>query len=148
MANIHDVAAYIVDYFDTGISTMKLQKLAFFSQGWSLTLLEEPLFDEEFEAWANGPVSYDLFDRHRGDFSVRSWPSGRISALSGQQKIVIDAVLKNFGALSGRELSELTHQPGTPWEVTRRAAGASARARSNAVIDINVMREFFDRTLT
>lgn len=147
MTTIHDVAAYIVNHFESSISTMKLQKLAFFSQGWSLALLDAPLFDSDFEAWANGPVSYDLFDLHRGEWSVRSWSAGDANKLTKKQKIVVDAALRNYGALSGRELSELTHLPGTPWAESRRQAGVTDRQRASTVIDLAEMKKYFKRTL-
>jgi hypothetical protein len=49
----HDVAAYILK--QTGeITAMKLQKLVYYSQAWSLVWDEEPLFSERVEAWRMG----------------------------------------------------------------------------------------------
>lgn len=49
---------------------------------------------------------------------------------------------RNWGgttqALSGVQLSELTHEPGTPWSNARVAAGVSAIAASNAEISKEV----------
>lgn len=56
MANIFDVAKYILTEIG-GVSTMKLQKLCYYSLVESLRRdPEHPLFRERFEAWANGPV--------------------------------------------------------------------------------------------
>ena len=53
MAHVVDVAAYILE--DLGsVSTMKLQKLAFYSQAYYLAEHGATLFPEAFEAWANG----------------------------------------------------------------------------------------------
>ena len=69
MAHVVDVAAYILE--DLGsVSTMKLQKLAFYSQAYYLAEHGATLFPEAFEAWANGPVAPDLFRRHRGEFVI------------------------------------------------------------------------------
>jgi uncharacterized phage-associated protein len=46
MANVHDVAAYILEKVGEPISTMKLQKLVYYSQAWHLAWDEEPLFFE------------------------------------------------------------------------------------------------------
>src|SRR5680860_1872649 len=56
MASVLDVAEYILK--ETGsMTTMKLQKLVYYSQAWSLVWDEKPLFGEPIEAWANdGPV--------------------------------------------------------------------------------------------
>lgn len=119
MATVHDVADRVVSHFKHGISTMKLQKLTYFAQGWSFALLKRPLFDEDFRAYRNGPVCYDLFKYHRGLYSVNNWRYGDKLHLSDEESIVVDAVLSNYGALSGLQLSDLTHQPGTPWSIIR-----------------------------
>jgi uncharacterized phage-associated protein len=41
MASVHDVAAYILKKLGT-MSTMKLQKLCYYGQGWSLAWDEKP----------------------------------------------------------------------------------------------------------
>ena len=69
MANVFDVAKYILEKMGT-MSTMKLQKLCYYAQVWSLVWDDTPLFKEEFEAWANGPVCRELFFKTKGQFSV------------------------------------------------------------------------------
>lgn len=147
MARIHDVAAYMIGHFDNGISTMKLQKLCYMAQGWSLALANRPLFADDFEAWRNGPVSRALYREHRGEYSRRDWPLGDGSQLTKTERVICDAVLANYGALSGLELSELTHQPGTPWSETRRAARASEGAASSATIPQSEIERHFRDTL-
>ena len=71
MAHVVDVAAYILECLGS-VSTMKLQKLTFYSQAYYLVEHGTPLFPEEFEAWANGPVAPDLFKRHKGEFVGRT----------------------------------------------------------------------------
>ena len=55
MAKVHDVAAYIISKM-RGVDAMKLQKLLYYSQAWSLVWDSRPLFPSKIEAWANGPV--------------------------------------------------------------------------------------------
>ena len=52
MSNIRavDVAAYILQ--EQGPTpALKLQKLVYYSQAWSLVWDDKPLFEEEIEAW-------------------------------------------------------------------------------------------------
>ena len=77
MANVHDVAAYILGRCGP-MTAMKLQKLVYYSQAWSLVWDERPLFPESIEAWANGPVVPALYDRHRGAFKLNAWPIGGV----------------------------------------------------------------------
>ena len=53
------------------MTTMKLQKLAFYSQAESLACRGLPLFDEDFQAWRGGPVCRELYAQHRGKFLIR-----------------------------------------------------------------------------
>ena len=69
MSNIFDVAKYILEQRGR-MSTMKLQKLCYYAQAWSLVWDDEPLFDEDFEAWANDPVCPKLFYANQGTFSI------------------------------------------------------------------------------
>ena len=69
MASVFDVAKYILQKSGS-MSTWKLQKLCYYSQAWSLAWTEAPIFDEEFEAWANGPVCRELFYMHQGKFVI------------------------------------------------------------------------------
>ncbi len=54
------------------MSAMKLQKLVYYSQAWSLVWDDEELFPEEFRAWANEPVCRELYDAVKGSFNVCS----------------------------------------------------------------------------
>ncbi|HSS48337.1 MAG TPA: type II toxin-antitoxin system antitoxin SocA domain-containing protein, partial [Thermoanaerobaculia bacterium] len=65
MTTVHNVAAYILQK-QGEMTAMKLQKLVYYSQAWSLVWDEEPLFAERVEAWANGPVVPDLYREHKG----------------------------------------------------------------------------------
>ena len=59
MTNIYKVAKYILTKKGK-MTTIKLQKLCYYSQAWSLVWDGVPLFKEEFRAWPNGPVSVEL----------------------------------------------------------------------------------------
>lgn len=147
MATIHDVASYIVDRFESPITTMKLQKLTYFSQGWALAILDEPLFKDEFQAWRNGPVARALYDAHRGQYTVGHWAEGAPLNLTVRQQLVIDAVLKNYGALSGQQLSEISHDSDGPWAVARHSEGVGDGQRGNATIPKGSIAEHFKRVL-
>jgi uncharacterized phage-associated protein len=121
MANVHDVAAYILVKLGQ-MSTMRLQKLIYYAQAWHLVWAEEPLFNERIEAWANGPVVPALFRAHRGRFSVADWPQGHPANLDKAQTGTVDAVIDTYGHLDGRQLSYLTHEE-QPWRDARRGLG-------------------------
>src|SRR6218665_2697098 len=95
MGDVNDVAAYILDKRGP-MSTMKLQKLCYYTQGWSLSWDERPLFENPIQALANGPVICDLYMQHRGQFSVNTCPRGDTSRLTGCEADTIDVVLGSY----------------------------------------------------
>lgn len=139
MATVQDVAAYILQK-QGRMSTMKLQKLCYYSQGYSLAWDEQPIFDEDFQAWANGPVCYELFKNHRGRFSVDTWEWGDASKLSDDEVDTVDAVLRSYGKLSGQQLSDKTHKE-QPWLEARDDLAEGAFA--NTVISKDNIQDYF-----
>lgn len=140
MANADDVAAYILQRLDGSCSTMKLQKLLYYCQGWSLAWDEVPLFADEIEAWANGPVVYNIFTKHRGRFSVSEWDRGDPANLTASERETVDAVVDHYATYSGRQLADMSHEE-RPWIEAR--GDTPEGARSAATIDLSVMQDFF-----
>lgn len=119
MGTVFDTAKYILEKRGT-MSTMKLQKLCYYSQVWSLVWDDAPLFNEDFEAWANGPVCPSLFYHSQGKFSVSADNMmGNSENLNSEQKYTIDMVLDHYGDKNAQWLSQLTHMEG-PWQDARK----------------------------
>lgn len=119
MPSIFDVAKYILTKCGE-MSTMKLQKLCYYCQAWSLVWDDKPLFDEDFQAWANGPVCYQLFVETRGLFSVTADNEpGDINNLDDSQKETINLVLDHYAKHDAQWLSRLTHME-QPWNTARK----------------------------
>ena len=126
MTNIYDVAKYILTK-QGEMSTMKLQKLCYYCQAWSLVWDDEPLFAEEFHAWETGPVCEELFYQTHGQFSVvASDEPGDINNLTYEQKETIDSVLNYYAHHNAQWLSRLAHLE-DPWKLARNniASGSS-----------------------
>jgi uncharacterized phage-associated protein len=114
MPSVLDVAAYILKQHGP-MTAMKLQKLVYYSQAWSIAWDDEAIFPEEIEAWKDGPVVRKLWDAHRGQYRVESIGGGSPDRLSAPQKETVDAVLKFYGEKSAQWLSDLTHLE-SPWK--------------------------------
>lgn len=139
MVSAHDVAAYILS--QQGVMTaMKLQKLVYYCQAWSLVWDEEPLFSERVEAWANGPVVPELYQAHRGRFKVANWPQGDPGKLSEKQIETVDSVLKYYGDKPSQWLSDLTHEE-APWREARQ--GLAEGAPGSREITHSAMAEYY-----
>ena len=141
MATAHDIAAYILKRRGE-MSAMKLEKLLYYSQAWTLVWLEHPLFPEKIEAWANGPVVRKIYALHRKEFSVSTWPSGDAESLDSGERRSVDSVLSFYGDRSAQYLSDLTHME-DPWKRARAEAGAGSGVQCQAEITCASMAEYY-----
>ena len=117
MATAHDVAAYVLKRRGPR-SAMKLEKLVYYCQAWSLVWDDRPLFEDRIEAWANGPVVPVLYEKHRGQFALTDWPGGDPTALDDTAVETIDVVLDSYASHNAQALSDLTHRE-APWRDAR-----------------------------
>jgi uncharacterized phage-associated protein len=122
---VHDVAAYILKQCGS-MTTMKLQKLAYYCQAWSLVWDEEPMFPESIEAWASGPVVPALYELHKGKFKISVWPKGNPDKINHEAKDTANAVIKHYGPRPSQWLSDLTHME-EPWRKAREGIAEGER---------------------
>jgi uncharacterized phage-associated protein len=143
MAALFDVARYITDR-QGEMTAMKLQKLMYYAQAWHLVWEEEPLFDADFQAWANGPVLPELYARHRGMFKVSAnlFADANAGAVTDDERDAIDRVLGFYGDKTAQWLSNLTHQEG-PWVDAR--GDAAVGALSDAIITQASIHEYYSQ---
>lgn len=147
MATCFDAAKYILKlqakiHKEKTITTWKLQKLVYYSQAWATVWDEEPIFGNDIEAWANGPVIRVLYNKHRGKFkiSLGDIRNGKIGNIISKHKDTIEAIVKAYGNKTSQYLSELTHKE-TPWIDARK--GLAMGERGNSVITLNSMAEYY-----
>ncbi len=139
MATVHDVVQYILKRHGP-ISAMKLQKLLYYCQSWSLVWDEKPLFAARIEAWANGPVVPSVYACHRGQFEISKWSQGDANKLNSEQRDTIEGVLKFYGDKTAQWLSDLTHRE-KPWQDARTGMGDGERG--NKVISLASLHEYY-----
>jgi len=122
---------------------MKLQKLVYYSQAWSLVWDDAPLFDERIEAWANGPVVPLLFEAHKGRYIVSAnfFRNGDSSRLTENQRDTINRVVDFYGNKSAQWLSDLAHSE-APWIDARK--GIPDGERGNSVISLDSMASYYE----
>ncbi len=140
MANVFDAAIYILEQ-SGAVSVMKLQKLCYYAQAWSLVWDDYPLFSEEFHAWANGPVCPELFYKTKGKYLVSvDDETGGNGNLTDNQKDTIDKVLEYYGRYDAQWLSQLT-QMEEPWRKARE--GVPAGGGCNKIITKESMAMYY-----
>lgn len=142
MATIGDVAAAILHERPT-LTTMKLQKLAYYAQAVSLAERGIPLFDADFQAWRNCPVAPELFDLHRRMFIIHDGElRGDVDAarLTVEERRIVNRVCAALGNYTGNQLSERTHRE-APWKDAR--GTLSPAERCHTVITKKAMRDYY-----
>ena len=142
-ANVFDVAKYILREIGGEISTMKLQKLCYYAFVQRLKDSGEKLFDQPFEAWANGPVCRELFNVHKGNFFVSAGmiPNDKLTnKLTQEEMTSINIVVEAYSQMTGAEISEKTHAE-EPWKLARRGIPLSQPCRNR--ITLQSIRDYY-----
>jgi len=139
MASVHDVASYLLRKHGP-MTVMKLQKLIYYCQAWSLVWDEKPMFTARIEAWVNGPVVPSLYKIHKGQFQIGVWRAGNHANLTDTQKETADAVLAFYGPKTAQWLSDLTHRE-KPWQDAR--AGLEDGERGDNEITLASLHEYY-----
>lgn len=132
MTTATDVAELIKSKMP-GVDKLKLQKLVYYTQAWSLAWRRAPMFNDPIEAWRHGPVVRDVYEGKPGD----------ASRVQGDELTVVDVVLAHYGTHSGAWLRDLTHRE-PPWRDARK--GLSPEQRSNRQIPLDSLRAFYRST--
>lgn len=138
-----DVALYILET-EGQMGTMKLQKLVFYCQAYSLAWFKTPMFGDPVEAWINGPVIRSLWTLHKRLFSFTAAdlkakdPKADSSRLTSTDRRVVRSILNSVGALSGLDLRDRTHDE-APWT----DAFDETEARHSTEITQQAMQEYY-----
>lgn len=133
-----DVAQYILNQAEP-MPAMKLQKLVYYSQAWSLVWDDRRLFDESIEAWKNGPVIPSLWRRNAYQYIVDD-VGGDPSVLDRDARETILGVLRFYSSKTAEQLSDLTHVE-EPWQMARE--GLRPDDRGKTIIKRVWMKQYY-----
>lgn len=127
---------------DRSLTPLQLLKMTYIAHGWMLGLLQRPLISNQIQAWKYGPVIPDLYHRLKGygGGNVTSELGGLsfgVSDLDATEKHLVAQVYDIYGKMTGVQLSQLTHQPGTPWHTAWETGG------QNAIISNDLIAEHY-----
>lgn len=121
-------------YEDSDLTSLKLQKLLYYSYAFYLVFKDERLFDSKIEKWTHGPVVPDIWQiTDKEDFLINPIEGNPRSELSKDQKIIIEDVFKVYGRYAGWTLRNMTHAE-SPWN----------NAHTNELITDESLRNFFE----
>lgn len=141
-------AEAIANYFlglaernEKSITPMKIQKLVYFAHGWHWAIKNEPLVDEDIQAWRFGPVIYSLYREFKefGDQAItRRAINMRVNPENNELEKhepeidrkdnlneLLEKIWEVYGEYSAAQLSNMTHEKGSPWDQVVSKCGGS-----------------------
>jgi uncharacterized phage-associated protein len=146
------------------LDPMKIQKLVYFANGWHLAIKDEPLINEQIEAWPYGPVIPSLYRAFRrfgnqpitesacdivDEFtdpwtmsSQRVCPSlDDVPEQAEFTKAFLDRIWDTYGHYTAVQLSNETHRPSAPWDkISKHYNGAIPKGTDIPAV---VMKRYF-----
>lgn len=152
MTDVGELARYLLFLFkeqmenvaeeEFDVTPMKLQKLLYYCQGYSLALTGRPMFDEEIEAWQYGPVVPSVYRKYKkyGGGSIPLRVIGDEHDVDGADASIARLVVREKGCMSGISLAVTTHGE-APWR------DAYEGRYSNRVVSHESLKTFFDAEL-
>lgn len=143
-SKIDCVVQYILSKAEE-ITPLALQKLLYYSQGFSIAINRNYLFEEDCEAWIHGPVYRNIYDKYKSfgynPIEENLIITSNFNLLSEEEQMLLDSVINNFGCYSGKMLERMTHVE-TPWHEARK--GLDEDAVSNNIIEKETMKKYFN----
>lgn len=114
---------------DGNLDHMKLQKLDFYAYGWWLAYNDTPILTEPPQVWRHGPVFSSLYAALRpfGSASILKpvgGPNSTPPLIPDWEKTTlewVDWIWGRYGHLNALQLSDMTHEVGTPWQMEAQA---------------------------
>jgi uncharacterized phage-associated protein len=132
------------------VTPMKILKLVYISHGWHLGIFDAPLIEEPVLAWQYGPVVSSVYHEFKRYGNTNVDDTGFV--FNDKMEVVVpvaekenwdflDKVWAVYRKYSGVELSALTHEKGTPWDIVWNDKGGSLI--KNAQIPNELIKEHY-----
>ena len=150
--NNAEIKEHIADNDDyevyEGISHLKLQKLLYYAQGVYLSLNSgERLFEDKIMAWEHGPVVEPVYSIYKSngrktiDFesTLENDEIIRVIESDSNASNILNLVYDNFAIYTAWQLRDMTHEIGSPWDITVKNDGI------NSEIKIELIKSYFDK---
>lgn len=143
MTDVLDVGQYIYNKLGW-IDSWRLQKLTYYVEAWGLAWEGQSVFANDFEAWADGPVSRKLFreNKYGAGPMACTLPGADVDAIPPRVRAVIDSVLDFYGSKTKAELVHQTHVE-QPWLEAR--GDLPPEAASSRPLSETTMRKYYTR---
>lgn len=141
MAKATEIASFLAYLSQQGeesdpLTNLRIQKLLYYVQGWSLALRDRPAFEDRIEAWAHGPVVPSVYhDLKKFDRGFVVGLNGEDeSTLSDEDKMFLGELWQTYQAYSASKLWQMTHAE-APWENARNGCPPGERSTNEITQD-------------
>lgn len=127
------------------LTNLRLQKLLYYAQAWSLVVRESELFSDDLEAWRHGPVVpavYRALPDDQGANHIHPEAFASFPDLQDEEAEFVRRVWEAYNPYSALQLFKMTHEE-TPW---RKAWEDRPRdGAGNHPISVLDLEDFFAR---
>lgn len=123
----------------------RLQKLLYFAQAWSMALRDSELYPEDVEAWPNGPVVLEVYEK------LKQRPTGEqidesafcdVYALERDEAEFVRHFWDDYKRYSQEDLVAMTHRE--PAYLKAREASPEDKVRGD-LLSMNEVRDYRER---
>jgi len=124
------------------MTPLRLQKLLYYVQGWSLAVNGDPMFTSSVEAWTHGPVVPEVYRRFKqyGSAPISTGDFATQPKLNQEQAKFVASVWESYKEYSATKLRSMTHHE-PPWTLAR--SGYAPNEHCNVEITHQSMRDYF-----
>ena len=136
---VADIAKAFIALFQNdadGITSLKLQKLLYYAQGFSFQRFGEPLFSEDIEAWEFGPAVNEIYAQYTR-YGKSPIYTNEVPELDDRARRLILDVAREYGKYTTATLVDMTHKEGSPW------AQCFREGQSHIVIPKDSIQQYF-----
>ena len=140
-----EIAQFFINATDRSvgdsITHLKVQKLVYYAQGWSLALLGRPLFSEDLQAWTHGPVAESVWKQ----YNKHSWNAlppeeSNIAIKKPEVLKLLGEVFAVYGNETAKQLEHRTHNE-PPWLSAR--GDVAPGEKGQHIISTQEMQDYF-----
>lgn len=118
------------------LTNLRLQKLLYFAQGWSIHLRNSALFDDPLQAWEHGPVAPSVYHACKGAGKQVFAPEVFAGAepLTADESAFLRAFWDEYRKYGVWQLVDLSHAE-APWKNARGGLPPDARCEAEISAD-------------
>lgn len=126
--SVHDVTDHLIWRFHScaaPLTILRLHNLLYYAQAWNLVERGEPMFTGSFEAWVQGPVNKDTFERYQYGHTVTAklkmahvQQSFSSDTIPSKASTILEKVIEQYGTMNAVALENMVKAEG-PWSQAR-----------------------------